>query len=63
MSTASNGFPFGASTLLLLLLLVSVQSVVDMAEAVEDDLSDAGWQAFKERYGKDYQNSTEDDLR
>jgi len=44
---------------LLLVLVAGVERVDSMTNDVHDD----GWLAFKERYGKNYTNETEDHAR
>jgi hypothetical protein len=47
----------------MLLLLSAVASTISAEESSNYDLSDDGWQSFKVRFGKNYENPTEDSLR
>ena len=46
----------------LWLMLAVVSSVQETGEG-DEDLSEAGWQAFKARYGKSYSDPTADGFR
>jgi hypothetical protein len=45
------------------LWLLVAAAVASAKAADDDDLSDAGWEAYKQRYGKDYPDPKESGLR
>ena len=61
MPMANNKFSFVATAMLL--LLSALASTICAEESINYDLSDDGWQSFKGRYGKNYEDPTEDSLR